>query len=558
MKIGLTNTHKPFLTIMASFILAAPLAVVSSADDNTTTVFGDGSSTNLGGSLTIGDTGTNNVLIISNATTVANTTGTVGNAASANFNSALVTGAGSVWSNSAAFFYIGNTGSFNQVTITNGGRLVSGISATSQSRIGSEIGSAGNTVTVTGSNSVWTVIGRISFTLGSDGKLLILEGATVTSTSHLLMGDFHPSTVGGTNLVFVSGPNSLLDTANGTLFTIGRRNGFNQLIITNGGRVNSSVTALGGELTGASDNTAVVTGPDSIWDIDTSLKLQRRNNRLTIHDGGTVLSPSVEIGVASDQNNNTVFVDGGNLIITNASSTGTMNNIRGTNLLNSGILTVDSLFNTNGSLSTFLFNGGTLNTKATTISDGNTTVVGNGSSTATLNLVGGTHSFADDLLVNSNATLKGTGSVEGDTTVLGTLAPGDDVGILSLQNLTLTSNATFAIDLDGTTVGTDYDQADVTGFANISNSFLSLTLGYSPAKGDTFTILNNDANDAVLGEFAGLPNLTEFMSGGGEFKIIYNGGTGNDIILIAVPEPSAGTFFVLTVIAISLVRRRRA
>jgi hypothetical protein len=41
-----------------------------------------------------------------------------------------------------------------------------------------------------------------------------------------------------------------------------------------------------------------------------------------------------------------------------------------------------------------------------------------------------------------------------------------------------------------------------------------------------------------MGEFAGLANLTEFQSAGSEFKIVYSGGTGNDILLIVVPEPS--------------------
>jgi len=65
------------------------------------------------------------------------------------------------------------------------------------------------------------------------------------------------------------------------------------------------------------------------------------------------------------------------------------------------------------------FNSGTLViTQATTVANGAAFNVGNGTQAATLQLDGGTHSFANGLVISANATLKGTGTVVGPITVL--------------------------------------------------------------------------------------------------------------------------------------------
>lgn len=67
----------------------------------------------------------------------------------------------------------------------------------------------------------------------------------------------------------------------------------------------------------------------------------------------------------------------------------------------------------------FQFSSGTLVvTQATTVANGAAFVVGNGTQPATLQLDGGTHSFANGLVISANATLKGTGTVIGTITVL--------------------------------------------------------------------------------------------------------------------------------------------
>jgi hypothetical protein len=65
------------------------------------------------------------------------------------------------------------------------------------------------------------------------------------------------------------------------------------------------------------------------------------------------------------------------------------------------------------------FSSGTLVvTQATTVANGAAFIVGNGTQPATLQLDGGTHSFANGLVISANATLKGTGTVLGSITVL--------------------------------------------------------------------------------------------------------------------------------------------
>jgi hypothetical protein len=126
------------------------------------------------------------------------------------------------------------------------------------------------------------------------------------------------------------------------------------------------------------------------------------------------------------------------------------------------------------------------------------------------------------------------------------LSPGDGVGILSIVgNLTMTIGSVYMVDLNGTALAGQYDQAYVTGAVNLGNVTLSLNLGYAPVPGDVFTIINNDGTDAIAGTFNGLAEGSIFSAGGQEFAISYLGGTGNDVVLAAVPESATGIMLLL-------------
>ncbi|MBV9493030.1 MAG: hypothetical protein JOZ54_02205 [Acidobacteria bacterium] len=219
------------------------------------------------------------------------------------------------------------------------------------------------------------------------------------------------------------------------------------------------------------------------------------------------------------------------------------------------------------------FNGATvtgtnrINNLGTVTSTGNTTYSARLTGTPTVQVNGGTLTVSGEIdspidvntgsklsvtgsvvaavNVKSGATLGGTGTISGAVTVTGgTVSPGLSPGILHTGNLGLDSASTIGVELNGTTAGTQYDQVDVAGTVSLGNSALSLTLGYTPALGDSFTIVNNDSNEPVNGIFAGLTQGATFCAGGAQFQISYSGGSNNnDVVLTVVGAPGVATHF---------------
>ncbi len=94
------------------------------------------------------------------------------------------------------------------------------------------------------------------------------------------------------------------------------------------------------------------------------------------------------------------------------------------------------------------------------------------------------------------------------------------------------------MEIEGTTVGTQYDQTNVTGTVTIAGGTLTLAGAYAPFSGNTFVIVANDGADAVTGTFAGLPEGATIVFNGATLQISYVGGTGNDITLTALAPTS--------------------
>lgn len=192
-------------------------------------------------------------------------------------------------------------------------------------------------------------------------------------------------------------------------------------------------------------------------------------------------------------------------------------------------------------------------TGATTVSAGKLVINGNITTSITT--------------VSSGGTLDGVGTV-GAITVNsgGTLAPGSSPGILNAGNTTLELGSTLGIEIDGASLATGYDQLNVGGTVSLAG-LLSITMGsFTPADGDLFFILANDGTDDISGVFsnAALDGSTYSLDGQ-DFKISYfgnhtGGGAGsftggNDVVLMAVPEPASALLGSLGLIA--LLRRRR-
>jgi hypothetical protein len=157
-------------------------------------------------------------------------------------------------------------------------------------------------------------------------------------------------------------------------------------------------------------------------------------------------------------------------------------------------------------------------------------------------ITGGTLTVNGSLLGSSTVTvgnggrLNGTGSVSGSVAVQagGELAPGASPGIFNSGSVTFATSSIFDVEIEGTTVGTGYDQLNVTGSVSLGNATLNVGGSHIPAVGDSFIIINNDGVDAVSGTFNGLPEGATLAVNGGYVTISYTAGDGNDVALVGV------------------------
>ncbi len=178
-------------------------------------------------------------------------------------------------------------------------------------------------------------------------------------------------------------------------------------------------------------------------------------------------------------------------------------------------------------------------TGSTTVTSGNLQVDADMSSSA--------------MFVRTGATVSGIGAL-GVTSIEagGTIAPGQSPGVISTSDFTL--RGAYSAEIAATT---SHDQIDVTGTVDVSGGTLNLIFSGTYAWGDEIIIVNNDGTDAVTGTFTGLnEGDTATTYGGFDWVTSYLAGDGNDISVMAVPEPSSSLLAALG--ALALLRRRRA
>ena len=155
--------------------------------------------------------------------------------------------------------------------------------------------------------------------------------------------------------------------------------------------------------------------------------------------------------------------------------------------------------------------------------------------------------------LNHDQILIGSGTILGDIILEGNHAPGNPVGIETIQgNYSLLGQ--LQIDLKGRTAGTGYDQVLLKSvyYKPVENIFLSglLALDWSGMNGSTDTtqlwILKNDTPGTLSGAFSNYANGALLGNHDGRDWYLWYGADaatgnltgGNDVVIAAVPEPA--------------------
>jgi predicted outer membrane repeat protein len=148
------------------------------------------------------------------------------------------------------------------------------------------------------------------------------------------------------------------------------------------------------------------------------------------------------------------------------------------------------------------------------------------------------HVISDNYILGNNQSIMGNGLLASHliTNSGSSVAPrsinGLGPGRLSLDKISMALGSTLSIEINGTTVNSEYDQLVLTQDSSLGGATLDLTLGFNPMIGDTFKIVRSDS--PLAGSFAGLPDGAEIISGNFIFNISYVNGSGSDVELTVV------------------------
>lgn len=379
-----------------------------SSTGNMVTVTGVGSQLNNTHDLLVGYGGDGNSLTLSNGATATNVNGFIGyrfdaNSSSDN-NSVTVTGSGSLWTNTGTL-YVGEYGTGNSLTVSNGGWVK--VQGTNQDTVvGDQAGASGNSLTVTGSGSEFA--NSSTFYLGKSGgsnTASVLSGGLMNTKNVRLGGNVGSDN----NTATVDGAGSTWN-ATGTQFRVGSGGSGNTLNITNAGVVNitTGLLLLGRDV-GSNNNTVNLTGAGSTLNtVDLTIGRSGTGNTLIVADNATLIVNNVSGNIVVAENSGS----SGTLQIGDGAAAGTVN----ADKITGGAGTAVVAFNHTDSAYTF---DPTITGTASVQQNGSGTTIFNTSSnytgTTDVNagalVVNGSLSGGSTFTVASGAALAGTGSV---------------------------------------------------------------------------------------------------------------------------------------------------
>ena len=408
------------------------------------------------GALTLGASTPNHNLTVT-AGTLSTERAVVGGGGLSHNNTVSISGPAAVWNNRNQL-YVGNGGSGNQMTISNGAQVLdygSGYDGWGYGGIGMDAASSNNVVLVTGNGSLWNNV--FDLTVGSSGagnQLLILDGAQAADGNGILGGNTYATN----NLVLVSGANSLWNNTSDAY--VGTWGSANRLVVTNAGQtidVNGSV----GYYAGADGNTGLVTGAGSQWNNSGDFTVGNfgSGNQLMVEQGGRVTNVNGFIGFDASVSNNAVLVTGADSRWINGGDLTVGRGGSGNHLLIAGGAEVASGAGYVGTCSNANYNAVVVNGAASLWRVGGTLVIASNGLGNTVTVSDGGSVLASNLLVstgpgissgtafvqeggrliatNGTSTIGGTGFVSGGLTIT-------NGGFVQLKDVVV-ADGTFAL-----------------------------------------------------------------------------------------------------------------
>jgi len=152
-------------------------------------------------------------------------------------------------------------------------------------------------------------------------------------------------------------------------------------------------------------------------------------------------------------------------------------------------------------------------------------------------LSGGSISSSAPLDIQAGS-LTGSGDIYGGVINGGTLSPGlsaagNPFGSLQIGGIySQRSGTVFQVQLGGLTPNA-FDRVSVDGPVILDGGLNVSLVNWTPQLGQQFTIIDNQSQDLVKGEFVDLSEGAAIRIGSVELTISYQGGTGNDVTLTA-------------------------
>ncbi len=411
-------------------------------------------------------------------------------------------------------FRVGSGGSDNTqfivrdgATATSPGQIIIGL-----------VDAANGLMKVTGEDTTVTVGASIQVGGGlsaqaENNRLEVLDGAHVTG-DQLLMG---VTEFGDNNTTLVSGAGSTLSIVGTGRSDIGRVGAGHTLQIEDGGKVDGSANYVLGVDAASVGNNIHVNGAGAGL---TGSGVEARRGALNVNGGDVVLNDFFNA-------NDGVF-EGGNLVA-NTGATGMIH-----------------------------LNTGSISTVHADVANGSPFVVGDGSATpATYHMLktgddlNGTHSFADGLMLSSNATLSGSGDVVGNVSgdAGAKVDVGASAGVIHVDGDWDHTGMELALEIGDLSslieAGTTHDLLDIVGtFTHGGSVEIDLTAFVAPTPQELKLI--------GWGAQSGDPSNTAVSFVGGDALPV---SVQTDGLFVLVPEPAAAGFMVIGLFAGAMRRR---